>query len=310
MANYNSFKKVTGEAIVDDTLSAADIGDGQVTSAKINNSAVDQTKIDAGAVDGSKLAATLDISGKTVTYRPLVDGDFATGAVAGTQLESGATIANLGYTPVNAAGDTVTGQIVIQNNTTIASTGDTDSGVHINGTSVSIRRNGADQISFNSNGQVNESANARPAWQASGRGGWRYGNQYDGANNWRELDNIGWNFSTQGGVTTSNNCRVTVPTAGYYYCYLQSYWYNNSNSTNGYTHWKIGLNGGNGELYGGRTNHQMYAYGLRNNYAPGIMTSFVRFMNASQYVTPRPYFGGNQGRHHGNHSYWCGYLVG
>ena len=95
-----------------------------------------------------------------------------------------------------------------------------------------------------------------------------------------------------------------------YYCYLQTYWYNDSNSTNGYTHWNIALNGGNGQMVTGRTPHSMYAYGLRNNYAPGIMVAYVRYLNAGQYVTPRPYFGGNQGRHHGNHSLWAGYLVG
>jgi len=308
MANYNSFKKVDSAAIVDGTVSAADVGSNAVNANKLNTGAVDGDKINSGAVTSDKLAATLDISGKTVTYRPLIDGDFATGAIAGTKMESGATIAGLGFTPVNTAGDTVTGQIVVSNNTTVASSSNTNSGIHLNGQNISIREQGTDRLFFDTSGRPIESY--KPAWQASGRGGWRYGNQWDGANNWRELDNMGWNFDARGGVSVSNNCRVTVPIAGYYYCYLQSYWYNNSNSTNGYTHWKIALNGGNGELYGGRTNHQMYAYGLRNNYAPGIMTSYVRYLNAGQYVTPRPYFGGNQGRCHGNHSYWCGYLIG
>ncbi len=307
MASYNSFKKINSEAIVDDSITAGDIGTESVSSAKIANNAVEQEKFSSGAVSSDKLASNLDISGKTVTYRPIVDGDFNNGAISGSQLASGAVVSSLGYTPVNRAGDTMTGQLVIDNNTTISNNSNTSSGVHINGQTIALRENGTDRLFFDSSGRPTQSNH--PAWQASGRGGWRYGNQFDGARAWREIDNHEWNYSTSGGVTT-DRCRVTVPIAGYYYCYFQTYWYNNSNSTNGYTHFKIALNGGNGELYGGRTNHQMYAYGLRNNHAPGIMTSYVRYMNAGQYVTPRPYFGGNQGRMHGNHSYWCGYLIG
>ena len=308
MANYNSFKKINTEAIVDSGITASDIGTGEVTSDKLATGAVTQDKFSSSAVSSDKLASTLDISGKTVTYRSLVDGDFATGAIAGTQLQSGAVVGNLGFTPVNTAGDTVTGQIVIQNGSVISNNSNTASGIRIDGQTIHIRENGTDRLSFNSSGQMTRSNH--PAWEASGNGGWRYGNNYDGANSWRELDNMSWNYNTTGGITTSNNCRVTVPIAGYYYAYLQTYWYNDSNSTNGYTHFHIALNGTTGELSGGRTNHQMYAYGLRNNYAPGIMTSYVRYLNAGQYLTPAPYFGGNQGRHHGNHSYWCGYLIG
>lgn len=308
MADYNSFKKINSEAIVDDSIAATDIGTGQVTTGKIAPSAVATDKFASGAVSGDKLASTLDISGKTVTYRPIVDGDIANDAIAGTQMQSGAVIDSLGYTPVNTAGDTMTGQIQVANGTVLGSSGASTSGIRIDAQTINIRENGTDRMSINSSGHPTQSNH--PAWEASGNGGWRYGNSYGGVSNWRELDDMGWNFNTTGGITTSNNCRVTVPIAGYYYAYLQTYWYNDSNSTNGYTHFKIGLNGGNGELSGGRTNHQMYAYGLRNNHAPGIMTSYVRYLNAGQYLTPFPYFGGNQGRHHGNHSYWCGYLIG
>lgn len=308
MANYNSFKKINSEAIVDNSLTADDIGPNAVTSAKLGNNAATASKFAGGAVTSAKLANTLDISTKNVTYRPIIDGDIDTGAIAGTQMENGAVIGNLGYTPVNTAGDTVTGQIVIANNTTISNGSNTGSGIHINGQTISIRENGTDRMTFDTSGRPTQSNH--PAWEASGNGGWRYANSYGGPGGWRELDDMGWNFNTSGGITTSNNCRVTVPTAGYYYAYLQTYWYNDSNSTNGYTHFHIAVNGTTGELAGGRTNHQMYAYGLRNNYTPGIMTSYVRYMNAGQYLTPAPYFGGNQGRHHGNHSLWCGYLIG
>ena len=307
MANYSTFKKINSESIVDASLTAADIGTGAVSAGKIGNTQVTSDKIGGGAVTSGKLASTLDISGKTVTYRPIVSNDFANSAISGTQLESGATVANVGYTPVNTGGDSITGQLVVANGTTISNNSNTNSGVHINGQSISIRESGTDRLAFDTSGRPTQSNH--PAWQASGNGGWRYSNSYGGPG-WRELDDMAWNYSTQGGITTSNNCRVTVPIAGYYYCYLQTYWYNDSNSTNGYTHFHIARNGTTAELPSGRTNHQMFAYGLRNNYTPSIATSYVRYLNAGQYVTPAPYFGGNQGRQHGNHSYWCGYLIG
>src|SRR6056300_1477617 len=164
MANYNSFKKINTEAIVDDSIAASDIGTGQVTTAKIAPSAVQQDKFAGGSVSGAKLASTLDISGKTVTYRPVVDGDIAADAIAGTQMQSGAVIDSLGYTPVNTAGDTMTGQIQVANGSVLGSSGNPNSGLRIDAQTINLRENGTDRLAFNSSGHPTHSNN--PAWEA------------------------------------------------------------------------------------------------------------------------------------------------
>ena len=307
MANYDSFKKVTSAAIVDGAVTTSDAGGSSFTGSKFQNNTIGNDAFGDGSISSDKLAASLDISGMTVTYRSLVNGDFANSSIVGSKMESNSVTNALGYTPLNKAGDTTTGQLVVSN-TDIIGSGTNNDGFRTNNQNFQLVENNTVRYDLNSSGQATHSR--KPTWQASGRGGWRYANSYGGASSWRELDDMGWNFATRGGVTTSNNCRVTVPVAGYYHTYLQTYWYNNSNSTNGYTHWTIALNGANRQMYGGRTPHTMFAYGLRNNHAPGIMVGFIRYMNAGQYVTPRPYFGGNQGRHHGNYSHWSGFLIG
>jgi hypothetical protein len=307
MANYDSFKKVTSAAIVDGAVTTGDAGGSSFTGSKFQDNTIGNDAFADGSISSDKLAASLDISGMTVTYRSLVNGDFANSSIVGSKMESNAVINALGYTPLNKAGDTTTGQLVVSN-TDIIGSGTNNDGFRTNNQNFQLVENNTVRYDLNSSGQATHSR--KPVWQASGRGGWRYANSYGGPSSWRELDDMGWNFATGGGVTTSNNCRVTVPVAGYYHTYLQTYWYNDANSTNGYTHFNIALNGGNSQMYGGRTPHTMFAYGLRNNHAPGIMVGFIRYMNAGQYVTPRPYFGGNQGRHHGDHSHWSGFLIG
>ena len=308
MATYNSFKRIDSESIVDNSLSTADIGAGQITSQKFAPGAITDIKILNGAVTTGKLDPTLDISTKTVIYRPILNADINNGVIAGSKLASGAATANLGYTPVNVAGDVMSGALIVQNGSIIGGD-DADSGFKVTADDIQLSLNGGTKLQFNSSGHSVEAD--RPAWQASGNGGWYYANSYGGTGGWRELT-MPWNYQTNGGITTSGggSCRVTVPIAGYYYMYLQSYWYNDANNTNGYTHWNIGKNGGTGQLNTGRTPHTMFAHGVPNNHAPGVMTGMLLYMNAGQFISPQPYFGGNQGRHHGDHSLWCGYLVG
>lgn len=308
MAGYSSFKKIESEGIIDGAVTATKVANGAVTESKIADNSVTNLKIANGAVASGELSNTLDISAKTVIYRSLVDGDFSSGSITGSKLASGAATTNMGYTPVNTGGDTMTGSLIVQNGEVVSPSGSTNSGIRFTADNVQFREEGSNKIVFDGYGRPVESD--RPVFVASGRGGWRYANSYGGPSSWRELDNMGWNMSVNGGMSQSNNCRVTVPTAGYYYFYCQTYWYNDANNTNGYTHWNISRNSSIGTSTTGRVPHTMYAYGLRNNYAPGIMTSVIFYMNAGQYVSPQPYFGGNQGRHHGNHSLWCGYLLG
>ena len=61
MANYNSFKKINTEAIVDDSIAASDIGTGQVTTAKIADANITAAKVSS---DVSQLGKNLIQNGK------------------------------------------------------------------------------------------------------------------------------------------------------------------------------------------------------------------------------------------------------
>jgi len=73
MATYSSKKypsgSVTSAQLADGTVVAVDLADGAVTSAKLNS--------------------TVDLSGKTVTYRSIVNADIASGAAIATSKISG-----------------------------------------------------------------------------------------------------------------------------------------------------------------------------------------------------------------------------
>ncbi len=308
MAVYNTFKKISTRAVIDGEVENAKLADGAVGTTELASNAAQTVELNNGSVTTGKLDANLDISGKTVVYRAMVDGDFASGAISGSKLASAASVDNLGYTPVNRVGDTMSGQIIYDNANYVASSGATTSGLRFSSDNIEIRSGGNLKFQFDGSGRPLEAD--RPAWVASGNGGWRYANSYGGPGGWRELDNMSYQYSTSGGITTSNNSRVTAPVAGYYYVYLQSYWYNNNNNSNGYTHWNISKNSAIGSSTTGRVPHTIFSHGVRNNYTAGIMCGIVTYMNAGQYVSPQPYFGGNQGRHHGNHTQWCGYLIG
>lgn len=308
MAIYNTFKKISTTAIIDGEVVNTKFATSAVTSDKFDSNAIETVKIQDGAVTTGKLNQNVDLSAKTMIYRPFVDGDFAGGAITGTQLASAAITTNLGYTPLNKVGDAMSGTLQIQNGSILASSADSNSGIRLEADTISLYSGGNARLSFDGSGRPVETN--RPAFFASGNGGWRYANSYGGPGSWRELDDMGWNYTTSGGITTSNNCRVTAPVSGFYYFYLQTYWYNDANNTNGYTHWNIGVNSGVGTSVTGRVPHNIYSHGQNNNYCPGIMVSLVTYLNAGQYATPQPYWGGNQGRHHGDHSYWAGYLIG
>jgi hypothetical protein len=49
---------------------------------------------------------------------------------------------------------------------------------------------------------------------------------------------------------------------------------------------------------------------LTNNYIPGIHASLEIYLNAGDFSSPQPNIGGASCRLHGDHSLWCGYLIG
>ena len=59
-----------------------------MATSNIAPNAVETSDINDGAVDTNKLASSLDISGKTVTYRSIVNNDFNNSAITGSKLDN------------------------------------------------------------------------------------------------------------------------------------------------------------------------------------------------------------------------------
>jgi hypothetical protein len=314
MATYSSFKKIETESIIDSAITGEKFAPNSVISSKFASASVRTTDIQNGAVGTTQLSSTVDLSGKTVTYRPIVNADINNGAIAGGNLASGAATTNLGYTPLNRAGDTATGQFRLAGGSvgtaSLQGPSDPNTGIYFPTTNqVSLSTNGGQRLLINADGHNIEPT--RPAFYAAGNGGWYYANSFGGVNSWRELTGFTWNVIQQGGNNFNSNGRFTAPVSGYYYFYLQSYYYNDNNGAPNYTHWNIGRNGSPGTAVGGRTPHTMFSHGVPNNYTPGIQTTIEFWMDAGNYASPQPYWGsGGGGRIHGDHSLWCGYLIG
>ena len=102
MATYDSFKRITGDAVIDGQVQAADLATSAVQTSELAEGAVETGKFSSGAVGTDQLSSTFDISGKTVTYRSFASGDISnSAAIAGSKFASGAMAANLGGTPLN-----------------------------------------------------------------------------------------------------------------------------------------------------------------------------------------------------------------
>jgi len=327
MATYASFKKINSEAIIDGAVTGSALGSGSILSAAFASGSVRTTDFTAGAVGTNQLAATVDLSGKTMTYRAFVNSDFAAGSVAGNRLASGVAVANLGYTPANRAGDTMTGQLQLPlgsaGTPSLVSSGNTNTGVYFTGTNnVSISTAGGNVNSFSRQGANNTTFHTQPnlpVFMASGNGGWYYGNAFGGNGRWAELNNLqpggGWAWqiaSQQGGSNLATNGRFTAPVAGWYWFYVQSYQYNDTNNSAGYMHWVIGYNGTIGtDRVTGRAPHTIYGHQVSANHVPGVSANLQMYLNAGDYAIPQPYWGGGgAARIHGDHSLWCGYLIG
>lgn len=314
MATYNSFKKINSEAIIDANVPGTAFANNSVTTAKFANASVRTADIANNSVETNQLATSIDFSGKTMTYRAITDSDLSASAgITGAQLASGSTITNLGFTPLNKAGGTVSGQLKIPAGSaaspSLVSSNSSNTGIYFpSDNSIAISTAGGARITINSAGAISNPD--LPVFYASGNGGWYYGNSFGGSNGWRELVNgMTWNVQQQGGNNMSTNGRFTAPVAGYYYFYVQTYYYNDQNNSNGYSHWTISKNSGIGVL-GGRTPHTIYGHGGPNNHIPGINASMETYMNPGDYACPHPYFGNGAGRFHGDHSLYCGYLIG
>lgn len=313
MANYNSFKRIDSEAIVDGEVVEGEIATGTITVTQLADGAVTESKILDGAVNSDKIAANFDISGKTVTYRPIANNDISASAnIAGSKFASGAVATNLGGTPLNRAGGTMSGQLRTTTGSTgapaIYRSGDTDTGISFSGNTTTVSAGGRSGVVMNSNDNLTKPNSV--AFHAPGTSGWRYANSYGGTG-WRSLNsNFGWTGEQRGGSNFNyGNGRFTAPVAGFYQFHFETYARNDRNNNQGYYHMSFGVNGGNA-MVGGRTPHGIYGHSNAQRFYPnGTHVDLGTYLNAGQYVEVRVFWHNNQTRFHGAHSVFNGYMI-
>lgn len=100
MATYGSYKKIASESIVDTTVTNAKFVNNTISTAKLATNSVGTTELAAttvgttnigtGEVGTTQLDTTLDLSGRTVTYRPIVNADISASAAIATSKLTGA----------------------------------------------------------------------------------------------------------------------------------------------------------------------------------------------------------------------------
>ena len=319
MATYSSFKKISTDAIINNAIATADLADNAVVSGKFENSAINSAKIANLSVGATQLASTVDLSSKTVTYRAIVDSDISgPAAIAGSKLASGAAIANLGYTPLNAASGTMTGQLSVLTGSAgsagIALSGQTNTGIFTDsGNNIAFTVAGTTRMRINANGHrtVGNSSNIGSImWQASPTSGWTYANSYGGFG-WREIGSgAGWDSYQRGGSNFSNsNGRFTAPVSGFYGLNWQHYGYNDDNNTPNYIHLSFSRSG-NINPWSGRNPHGIWMHGTVANHANGVSLDLDLYLNAGEYTSVFMFWAGGPSRMHGNHSIFNGYLIG
>lgn len=314
MATYSSFKKIDGDAIVDATIVAADIAANTVAGDDIAGTSVPAAAI-SGTVTSAKLASTIDLSGKTVTYRQIANADISgSAAITGAKLTSGAAVNNLTYTPVNPAGDTMSGTLqvpagsVAAPNITYANS--TGSGINITTNNVAIVAGGTTAVNINSSGYITRPSH--PAFQTWGTTGWLYAGTYGGTGE-RELQSqMGWSTASEAGGTnfSTANGRFTAPVAGYYKFSTWYYLLNDANSPPNYIHPFFRKNNNRGWTSGGRSPYLMAMHQNTNSYDDGFSHSAVIDMAAGDFVSLAIVWHGNSSRHHAGHQYFSGQLIG
>ena len=89
MASYSSFKKISSTAIIDGEVKDADVAVGTLSSSDI--ASISSGKIANNAISAAdKLASTVDLSTKTVTYRPITNNDISNSAnIAANKIGTG-----------------------------------------------------------------------------------------------------------------------------------------------------------------------------------------------------------------------------
>lgn len=314
MATYSSFKKIDSAAIIDSQVLAADIASTGVPESAIANSAITGAKI-SGTVTSEKINSTIDISTKSVTYRPIISGDISASAgIAGNKLAVGATDTNLGYTPVNSAGDTMTGQLIIPaGSTSTAAFRNSDSantGVYFpTSGQVAFVVQGGNKLNIGAGSQGHVQLSSRPSFCAVGTNGWYYGNTFGGGE--REIDST-WGWSVQyetGGTNWSNNGRFTAPVSGYYHFNTMWYLLNDANTAPHYVHLFFRKNN-NRAWNNGRSPYTINMHSTSSSYDDGASYAAVMQLSASDYCSLAVVWHGFSSRIHAGHQFFNGHLVG
>lgn len=315
MPSYSSFKKISSEAIVDLTIQSADIATTTVVTGDIQDGAVTAAKM-SGVVTSAKLNATIDLSAKTVTYRPIVNSDIsASAAVAGAKFAAGAATTNIGFTPVNTSGDTMTGNLIVPAGSasapSITRDGNTNTGISLEANAIRITAGGSEGIVINNSGRVLRPNH--PAFAVSATTGWLYASNYGGTGTFECGSVMGWNnaaHQTGGSNWNPSNGRYTAPVSGYYVFHTMWYRLNDNNSTPSYVHTWIARSGNVNWLPGGRTPYNIHMHGNRNNYDDGGMQSAVFQLNAGEYGSVWIRWHSYNSRHHAGHQIFSGHLIG
>jgi hypothetical protein len=313
MATYSSFKKIDSDAIDNATIVAADIASDTVQATDIVDTSVPAAAF-SGTVTSAKLASTIDLSSKTVTYRSISNADIsASAAIAGAKLASGAAATNLGYTPINSAGDTLTGQLTVPAGSTsapsIALSSDTTTGINITTNNVNIVAGGSTGINIDANGYITRPN--YPAFAAVGTAGWLYAPSYGGTGEFESGNIMGWTTSHQyGGTNFNNNGRFTAPVTGHYQ--FTTWWYllNDANTPPNYVHLFIRKNNSRAWTAGGRSPYNIYMHQNTNSYDDGASHSAVMNLSAGDFVSNGIVWHGNSSRHHAGHHVFTGFLIG
>lgn len=101
--------RVNSNGITDGTIADADVSaSAAINKTKISGTAI--TAADTGTVT-SALIADASVTDAKVANSAITTAKIADANVTSGKLASGAAVANIGYTPVNKAGDTVTGTL-------------------------------------------------------------------------------------------------------------------------------------------------------------------------------------------------------
>jgi hypothetical protein len=319
MASYASFKRIATDSIVDGQVATADLADGAVTAGKIAGLAVNSAKIANAVVGATQLASSVDLSAKTVTYRSIGTNDIAPNTVSAAKLAAGATLSNVGYTPLNSSGGTMTGRLVVPSGSaaapSIQSAAQSNTGIYFDSANnVVFTVAGAERMRINPSGHKTvgtSNTTGSTMWQAVPTGGWTYANSFGGYS-WREIGGGfgGWDVQQRGGSNfNTGNGRFTAPVSGFYHLLWQGYHYNDDNNTPNYQHMSFGRSGSVGD-WTGRTPHCMWMHGTTANHAGGVSLQLDLYLNAGEFTNVWVYWAGGPSRIHGNHSCFSGYLIG